>query len=370
MPVLVDCVAPAAEKSSAPAFSNTQSSLTHTSAPHSVSSKAQAAIPLPSFEQPPGHEHLFADLVQRLVDGRFVPPDVAREVTQIDAGGGQLARIRAGLLLVRTWEATVAAQPAPAPGLFVLDPKIIDQHLEPTTVRAHLFAPLLGPSLPESQAYLADGFKNGFDLQIDEEKFPFHPVDFTRPRRAGDAPMDGAEATQKVSDEDVEAGRTWQPNPDFECIISPHFPHQKSENGEPVKDSYRAIHDLSATDGVHLSVNERIDPALCTLKYQDVRHHRANILSLVDAGFSKPSQAKSDMASAYKLMCIKPSQYKYLGATSCRGSRMSWQRLSCASSVARSRTASGPWRRSAWSHSASSVTRTTSRSAYPSQSFA
>ncbi len=319
MSVFGDCVTPAAEKSDAPAKLNTQSSFADPVAPLQDSSRAQAAIPLPSFEQPPGHEHLFADLVQRLVAERYVTPEVAREVTQIDAGGGQLSRIRAGLLLARTWEATVEARPAPAPGLFVLDPTTVDEKLQPSPVRAQLIPTLLGTSLPESQAFLMDGFKYGFDLHVDEEKFPFQPVDFTQPRRANDASDDGAKAIQKVSDEDVEAGRTWQPNANFDCIVSPHFPHQKSENGVPVKDAYRAIHHLSASNGDQPSVNERIDPALCSLQYQDVRRHRANILSLVDKGFRRPKQGKSDLHAAYKLMAVKPEQYRYLAYRDGRG---------------------------------------------------
>ena len=124
-----------------------------------------------------------------------------------------------------------------------------------------------------------NGFKFGFDLHVDEDKFPrpFVPVDFAQPQRASGAPGDGVEATRKISDEDVEAGRTWQPNVDFDCIISPHFPHQKSENGVSIEGAYRAIHHLSASNGEHPSVNERIDPALCSLTYQDIRQHRANI---------------------------------------------------------------------------------------------
>ena len=325
--VVAECVESAAEQFTAPALSNTHPSPSFTSEPHPFSTEAalavsppllapvgavqfappeaQQAIPLPSFDAPPGHEHLFSDLVQRLVAGGQVPPAIGDEVLQIDAAGDQLARVTAGLTLLRAWEATVNSQPEPPPGEFVLDPTLIDPTLKPSPVRAQLIPALLGSHLPDSQAYLMSSFKYGFSLQIDESRFPFEAADFSQPRCVGEPLDEGAAAIQATTDGDVAAGRTWVPPTDFECIVSKHFPHPKSDGG------FRNIHHLSSTDGVVPSVNARIDPSLCTLQYQDARHHRGNVLALADAGYL-PRQSKNDMASAYKLLAITPKQWRYL----------------------------------------------------------
>jgi hypothetical protein len=240
---------------------------------------------------------MFGDFAQRLVDSGWVSRETAHHAMHLEARNDHHSHIEAGLVLLREWEAEVARRPAGAgaPTDQVFDPSPFAANLSASPIQPYALSLLLGGQLERSHQYLLSGFRDGFRICVDETAFPFTPHDFSRPRKAGAVLTEGEAVIQTMSDRDVEIGRVFQPSEDFECIVSPHFPHAKSDMGQPVPGAFRPIHHLSANSADVASVNERIPTEACSLTYQGAERHRDHILELLDSGRTdSPAQGKTD----------------------------------------------------------------------------
>lgn len=146
--------------------------------------------------------------------------------------------------------------------------------------------------------FLYDGFKNGFPLQ------------YSGPRVARDSnnlrsTLLNPEIINSQINKEIIAGRVAGPfneRPLPNLIVSPIGLVPKKTPGE-----FRMIHHLSYPPGE--SINDYIDPALCTVQYTSFDQA---IKMIQDLG-QHCKLFKSDIKSAYRLIPIKPSDFELLG---------------------------------------------------------
>lgn len=146
--------------------------------------------------------------------------------------------------------------------------------------------------------FLLDGFLNGF------------PIQYTGPRAPRDSKNLRSTALNPELilcqiEKEVKAGRVAGPfsqRPLPNLIISPIGLVPKKTPGE-----FRMIHHLSHPPGE--SVNDFIDPALCTVQYTSFDE----AVHLVQDLGRQCKLFKSDIKSAYRLIPINPSDFELLG---------------------------------------------------------
>ena len=152
---------------------------------------------------------------------------------------------------------------------------------------------------PEKIKYLVDGFRYGFYIDHKGD-----PVDiFANNSKLAQSHPDVVR--QKLQSE-IDAGRIAGPFP-----YPPFYPFQVSPlnvKEKSIKGKYRLLHDLRYPYDDR-SVNANIPDHLKTVKYSTVRDAIATITSLPPNSYL----AKSDIADAYRLIPLHPSEYPKLG---------------------------------------------------------
>lgn len=146
--------------------------------------------------------------------------------------------------------------------------------------------------------FLLEGFLNGFSIQ------------YTGPRSPRDAKnlrstTLNPELISRQIEKEVNAGRVAGPfskRPLPNLIVSPIGLVPKKTPGE-----FRMIHHLSFPPGE--SVNDFIDPALCTVQYTSFDE----AVSMVQSLGRHCKLFKCDIKSAYRLIPINPSDFELLG---------------------------------------------------------
>lgn len=150
----------------------------------------------------------------------------------------------------------------------------------------------------DESAFLLDGFKTGFPIQYTG---PREPRDAKNLKSASLCP----DLIKSKINKELEAGRVagpFQSRPLPNLIVSPIGLVPKKTPGE-----FRMIHHLSYPPGE--SVNDYIDPALCSVQYTSFDA----AVQLVQGLGQDCKMFKADVRSAYRLIPIKPADFELLG---------------------------------------------------------
>ena len=151
----------------------------------------------------------------------------------------------------------------------------------------------------EHQSYIIHGFTHGFSLNF---QGPDKALNANNSHSIQELPH----IVQQKLEQELKLGRIAGP------FIQPPFPNFKSspialrEKSTPGK--YRMLHNLSFPYDNN-SVNYNIDKTFTTVKYQTLQ----DAIALIQEHFPSVYLAKSDIADAFRIIPISPTQYHLLG---------------------------------------------------------
>ena len=178
---------------------------------------------------------------------------------------------------------------------------LIVQDRVPTPVDHNsLYRILIRSSVPmETIQYLVQGFQNGFHLGHDHQDTPLPvPTNLVSARRHPE--VIDAKLTAEVAEGRIAGPFTEPPFPRF--VVSPMGVVPKKEEGK-----FRRIHHLSFPDGY--SVNDHIPQVEKTVHYQRVD----DAVQAIYRSGPESWLAKTDIASAYRIVPVHPDDYRLLG---------------------------------------------------------
>ncbi len=174
----------------------------------------------------------------------------------------------------------------------------------PTPVKVDRLEKLLDGYDADKKAYLCDGFRNGFPLELNEDAQFLSQAD-TPPTLNHNSALRQHEAISKKFDSELQKGRLAGPfdKPPFDnYMVSPMAAAAKKTPGE-----YRPIHNLSFPKGA--SVNDSIDKEKGETHYQTMD----NVIDSINQVGQGCSLIISDIKDAYKIIPIKPSDVPKCG---------------------------------------------------------
>ena len=177
-----------------------------------------------------------------------------------------------------------------------LEFELVDQPFTPQ-VPAVLLRELLNGYNPDIAAFLVSGFENGFSTGC---------IDLPAGRAADNLPScsDAPTVIDEYVQTELRAGRLAGPYPPGHPTILKISPIGLVPKKAP--GSFRIIHHLSFPAGT--SVNDCIPREYTTVQYGSI-DEAVKIIS----GIPSPYLAKTDVASAFRLIPIHPSEYPVLG---------------------------------------------------------